>query len=99
MMANIMMENMPQEKKPVNQSRKNWRNKIFTIVASAMLLANPVFAMADDTPPYDGRLQVLSPGKAELSQTGTSLTYLLFLGLGLACLGGLFKHANRSHLD
>jgi hypothetical protein len=99
MMEQIKAVNMRTEKYLNPRTRKNWRNKIFTLAASAILLANPILAKADDTPPYDGRLTVLAPNKAEMPQTGTAVTYLLFIGLGVACLGVLFKHANRSHLD
>jgi hypothetical protein len=72
-------------------------------LAGLILLATvalaPMSAMADDSTPkdYDGRLDGY-PKNVTLDG-GTSLTYFLFVGLGVIGIGVLFKNPNRTHLD
>jgi len=69
----------------------------------AMVLASPVLALADTaTPkdPVDWRLEGYGDkGSVTLDVSATSLTWMLLVGLGIICIGVLFKNARRTHLD
>jgi len=63
------------------------------------LLANPMGALAQEEPKfYDGRLEGY-PTKVTLDDSGTALTWLLFVFLSVVCIGVMFKNARRTHLD
>jgi hypothetical protein len=70
-------------------------------IAFAAVALSPLIALGQDQPkiaPYDGRIE--GYGKQLTLDAGTSaLTWLLLIFLGVVCLGVLFKHARRTHLD
>lgn len=68
------------------------------LMTAALLLAQPAILLADDVKSYDARLEGY-PNNVTLEGGSTALTWLIFLGLAAACIGVLFKNANRSHLD
>jgi len=72
------------------------------VIAFSAVALSPVIALAQDQPktiaPYDGRIE--GYGKQLTLDAGSSaLTWLLLIFLGVICLGVLFKHARRTHLD
>ena len=72
---------------------------IWTAFAFIVLAVAPLASRAaEEKEPYDGRLE--GYGKVVTLDTGgTALDWLLVVGLGVLALGGMFKSANRSHLD
>jgi hypothetical protein len=75
------------------------RSRLLSVVVGFMAIAmSPVLAMADDSKVYDGRLEGYGKG-VTLEIGGTSLTWLLLVGVGILGLGVMFKNAKRSHLD
>jgi hypothetical protein len=68
------------------------------LVAAALVLAQPVMLLADEAKSYDARLEGYT-SNVTLDGGSTALMWLLFIGLMAACMGVLFKNANRSHLD
>jgi hypothetical protein len=76
------------------------RRKLALFIFLLTVALAPLSAMADDAAAksYDGRLDNY-PQTVTLDNSGTALTYFLFVGLGLIGLGALFKNARRSHLD
>ena len=52
----------------------------------------------DDVTPNDARLDTFQTQTVALD-SGTALTWLALMGLGVVGLTGLFKDAKRSHLD
>lgn len=75
---------------------------IVSVIWFVAMALSPLNALAQDQPkpiaPYDGRVE--GYGKQMTLDAGTSaLTWLLLIFLGVICLGVLFKHARRTHLD
>jgi hypothetical protein len=70
-----------------------------TIVLLTVGLA-PLSALADDqSKSYDGRLDDYGKDKNVTLDSGTALSYFVWIGLGLVGLLVMFKDAKRSHLD
>lgn len=72
------------------------------LLAGLIMLALPVSAQArpgdDDEVQPDARL--LGYDKTVALQDGSNaLTYFLFVGLGVLCIGVLFISSKRTHLD
>jgi len=67
------------------------------LVALAVL-ASPAAALADDAAPVDGRLEGFKEGLLT-TQGSSTLTWLLFVGIGVVTIGVMFMSAKRSHLD
>jgi hypothetical protein len=76
------------------------RRAVFSILFALTLLgAAPLSASADDQPKsFDGRLDDYGRN-VTLDSGGTSLTYFIWAGLGVAAVIVMFKDAKRSHLD
>lgn len=53
----------------------------------------------DDVSPNDARLDAFQKKSVVIEKSGTALTWLAFMGLGVIGLLGMFKDAKRSHLD
>jgi hypothetical protein len=62
------------------------------------LMPIPALAQQDEKEPLDARLENY-PSKVTLDESGTALTWVLFLILTALCVGVMFKNPNRSHLD
>jgi hypothetical protein len=76
------------------------QKKIVLMAVSAVTFLMPLVTLADDTKSYDGRLEGYGDKSVTLQDaSGTGLTWLLLVGLGVLALGVLFKNSNRSHLD
>lgn len=63
-----------------------------------LVMMNPLWALADDSAPIDGRLEAYGKTVA-LPPGGTAVYWLLLIALAAITIGGLFKNARRSHLD
>ena len=60
----------------------------------------PALALADDDTARDARLEGYSLDVAMPQPgSGTGLTWLLFVGLMIVCVGVVFKNPRRTHLD
>jgi len=78
---------------------RTMQRRFFNVIAFASAVLVPLVAMAaDDSKVYDGRLEGY-PRSVTLELGGTALSWMLLVGLGILCLGALFKSAKRSHLD
>ena len=53
----------------------------------------------DDVSPNDARLDAFQKKSVVIEKSGTALTWLGLMGLGVVGLLGMFKDAKRSHLD
>ncbi|HEX5244938.1 MAG TPA: hypothetical protein VFW23_16895 [Tepidisphaeraceae bacterium] len=53
----------------------------------------------DDVSPNDARLDAFQKKSVAIENSGTALSWLGFMGLGVIGLLGMFKDAKRSHLD
>jgi hypothetical protein len=75
--------------------KSRWMARLMTAV---IVLATPVMALADDTPPVDARLQGYKDSLA--SPVGsTAFAWLVLVVSGLVCIGVMFMSAKRTHLD
>ena len=76
------------------------RHQLATLLAAGVFtLAVPCATMAqDEDKTYDARLEGHDPS-ATLEKSGTALTYILLSGLGILCVGVMFRNAKRTHLD
>ena len=75
-------------------------NRLAVTIAVAVMHLMPMTALAqqDEKEPLDARLENY-PSKVTLDESGTALTWVLFLILTALCVGVMFKNPNRSHLD
>jgi hypothetical protein len=88
----------------VRQAAPRWTMALLLAVAGFMVAAAPVIAWAgqnmvgneDNTPP-DGRLE--GYGTTVVPDSGSALTYLLFVFLLLVTAGVTFMSSKRTHLD
>lgn len=73
--------------------------RLYAALCGLCTLFSPVMALAAEeiNPDVDTRLSAY--GKHVSMDSGTALTYMLFIVLALISLGVLFKDAKRSHLD
>ena len=80
----------------------NMKQRFWSLYSFALaMLLTPVLALAQREPEreiLDARLEGF-PQNVTLEGGGTSLTWLLFVFLGIVCLSVLFKNAKRTHLD
>jgi len=78
------------------------RRLVPLVIALASIACVPMAANAQDNSnspkDYDGRLDDFG-SQVTLDSGGTALSYFLFGALAVIAIGGLFKSANRSHLD
>jgi hypothetical protein len=76
-----------------------------TILAATVLavLAQPVLLLAADSAEiYDARLEGFYDQQTVKSFAlpgGSSLTWIIMIVLTVICIGVMFKHARRTHLD
>jgi hypothetical protein len=71
---------------------------VVVFVAAVVLSPSSALAQDDERKSYDARLE----GHADavmLDGGSTALTWLALAGLGVLCIGVLFKNAKRTHLD
>lgn len=66
--------------------------------AAVLLVSGPSLMAQEDQPPLDARL-VGYGEKHMLPEPGAAGAWLALIGLGIICLGPLFLHAKRTHLD
>jgi len=82
--------------------RRNWFSVSLRSVVLATVLLAPSAALArtEEEPPeiVDARLEGYS-GQVAMPESGTGLTWFIFVILGVVTAAGLFKDAKRSHLD
>ena len=76
------------------------KRRLAIFVAMSVLFLAPISARAADEEkgPLDARLENY-PAKVTLDESGTALTWIIFLVLTALCVGVMFKNPNRSHLD
>ncbi|CAN5415409.1 hypothetical protein BH09PLA1_BH09PLA1_19880 [soil metagenome] len=86
--------------KPAATIRSSVFRRLAIAFALAVVYITPVPALAADEEkgPLDARLENY-PTKVTLEESGSALSWILFLVLTALCVGVMFKSANRSHLD
>lgn len=72
-----------------------WMTRLLTL---AIVLATPVFALADDAPIVDARLQGYKDSLTPPAGS-TALAWLVLVILGIVGVGVTFMSAKRTHLD
>jgi hypothetical protein len=80
------------------------KQKLLTLAAAAAaVLLQPIALLAADAPAvYDARLEGFYDQQTVKSfalPAGTSLVWITMLVLTGLCVGVMFKHAKRTHLD
>ena len=84
--------------------KRSWFKRGGRVVATLvlMLALSPAAALAQRDQPerefVDARLEGY-PNSVTLPPTGTALTWIAMIVLGVLCCAGLFKDARRTHLD
>ena len=78
------------------------RRYLLAAVIAIMVIglpAKPTFAASSsDREVVDARLEGYTPD-VTMQGTGVATIWFIAVGLGILCLGVMFKNANRSHLD
>lgn len=70
-----------------------------TVLGSFVGPASVARAADEDVSPNDARLDAFVKKPVVIETSGTALTWLGLMGLGVIGLLGMFKDAKRSHLD
>jgi hypothetical protein len=79
------------------------RRLIGILLCLTFVLATPCVSLAqdEDAPKFDARLEGYGEGQnmALKDAGGTAVTWLLLIVLAGLCLGVMFMHSKRTHLD
>ena len=81
--------------------RSSVLRRVAIVFAMSILYIMPLSARAsneEEKYPIDARLENY-PQKVTLEESGTALSWVIFIVLTALCVGVMFKNANRSHLD
>ena len=70
----------------------------FVFAAVVVSASSPALAQDDERKSYDARLEGHTDA-VMLDGGSTALTWLTLAGLGVLCIGVLFKNPKRTHLD
>ncbi len=66
--------------------------------AIGLPVASSFAATSSDRESVDARLEGYTPD-VTMQGTGVATAWFIAVGLGILCMGVMFKNANRSHLD